>query len=417
MRRMIEAEKVQKIGGLTRDERSMRGIHEVVECAVPALEAFTEAINGRRSMKRWLANAITACGSLREANAEATLGFLIRKGVQNIANEFYTGQPQTFREYANVVASNNLAEWYAPLYGSDVAQPVEAGDQFQEMKVQGEDYNLVNRKFGRMVSFERELFDDDQTGQIKARAGRLGDGMATLQSIWAASKFIGAARTYASVTVPAVTYSTTNTAGSTISTPFSTTLYTASAGNRPSTYLQLNMGNMKTAYTALKNAVDPFGVKIVVKIDTLLVSNQDILNADMLLAPGNYPAVPGQSGAVAASAPVIGGTTSAAGANQGVLAGFPGGAFAANPLGRLGIKQVTETYFPDWAWALMEGKKGFIMQERDPMEVAQEATNAGAAFNFDVIRYRSRARFEFGWINGSSRFAYLGNSGDVTGQQ
>ena len=416
-RRFIEAAKVEAIGGLSDEDRQLRGIHEMVDLAVPAMKAFKEAVNGRGSAKAWLRNTIRACSNLRESQGEAALGFLLRKGVQNIANEYYQQQPQVWRQYADVIASTNLAEWYAPLYGSDIAQPVEAGDEFKEQKTQGEDFSLVNRKFGRMVSFTRELWDDDQTGQIKARAGRLGDGMSTLQAIWMASKFIGAARTYGSITVPAVTYSTTNSAGTTISTPFSTTLYTGSAGNRPSTYTQLNAGNFKIAYTALKNAVDPFNVKIIVNINCLLVSNQDALNADMLLNPGPYPAVPGQSGAVAASLPVVGGTVSAAGANQGVLAGFPGGAFAANPFGRLGIKQVTETYFNDWAWALGQSQRGYVVQERDPMEVAQETPNSGASFNFDVIRFRSRARFEAGWLNGASRFWYCGNNGDVTGQQ
>jgi hypothetical protein len=81
----------------------------------------------------------------------------------------------------------------------------------------------------------------------------------------------------------------------------------------------------------------------------------------------------------------------------------------------LGIKVVVAKFLADWAWAIGEAKKGFIFQERDPLEVIQEAAATGAAFQFDAMRYRSRRRFEADWIAGGSRFWFLGNDGSQAG--
>ncbi len=74
-----------------------------------------------------------------------------------------------------------------------------------------------------------------------------------------------------------------------------------------------------------------------------------------------------------------------------------------------------ERYLPDWAWSLLEANKGFIFQTRDELEITEENRNSGSYFDFDVIRYKSRKRFNIDWVGGGSRFAYLGNDGTVTG--
>jgi hypothetical protein len=407
---------IKSIGGLSRRERAMRGIGELVDLAIPAIKGFKEAAGRRGSLRRWMEMVEGACNRLREANSESALGFLLRKGVQAIATDWYDAVDVKWREYCDVASSNAVAEWYAPLYTEAIALPVNAGQQFSDQNIVGEDSSLRNRKFGRMISLERELFDDDQTGQIAKRAGGMGRGMATTEGIWAIYRFLGSARTYGPLTVPASNYSTTNPAGTSITSPFSTSLYSATTGNRPSSFTQLTMGAMKNAYQALLVATDPQNNRIVVNPDTLLVSAMDKINAALLLAPGLYPAVPGQSFASAANAPVTGGTVSAAGANQGVLAGMPGGVMSPNPWAGMGIKDVCERYMPDWACALGQKARGIVFQERDPLEVIQEGPNSGMSFSFDVVRYRSRRRFEVDWIGGGSRFWYLINDGTTTGQ-
>lgn len=418
MAKLIEAEKIQAIGGLSEDDRSIPGINEMVDYAVPFIAKFRECMAGTTKPSTWLRNAKSVCGNLREANSETTLGFLLRKGIQVVANDWYQFQPRAWQQYCEVASSTTVAEWYAPMYGSVIAGPVAEGDPFPEGKIVGENSYIKNRKFGIVESFTRELFEDDQTGQIKQRSQHLGASMAVLESVWASSRFLGSARTYANVTVPAATYSTTNTAGTAITTPFSTTLYTGSSGNIVSNIGPLNMGRLKEAYQVLLNAVDPNNNKVIVNPNCLLHSNQEELNAKMLLQAGYYPAIPGPSNTALANAPILGGTTSAIAANQGVPAGYPGGGFAANPFDGMGIKHVRETYLADWVCALGQAGKGLIFQERDPLEIVPEAPNSGASFTFDVLRYKARRRFDVEWIGGGSRFWCQINDGTVTtGQQ
>jgi hypothetical protein len=410
-------EAVKSMGGLNPRDRMIPGIEELVPLAAVSNKRFKEGLQRGSIRQWWEAVQKTCMRSLREANSETSLGFLLRKGVQTVANDWYQATPKEYQNYSRMEGSTTVAEWYAPLYSSIIAAPVEAGNQFPEGRVIGEDSNLRNIKFGLVEAFDRELFDDDQTGQIKQRSQRLGQSMGITESVWAASRLIGAARTYANVTVPASNYSTTDINGTAVTTPFSTTIYGTSSGNRPSTYGTLNMGHMKVGYVQTLNSVDPLQNKILVDPNVLVVSSQDALNGKLMLAEGAYPAIIGQSDAALASNPTLGGTSATAGASQGAFTGFPGGINSNNPFSGIGMKLCVERYLTDWAWLIGESGKGFIFQERDPMEVVQESPNTGSAFTFDVIRYRSRRRFEADYVGGGSRFWYLGNDGSVTGNQ
>src|SRR3990167_2387940 len=409
---------VKTVGGLSRAERRIPGIMEMMALAVVAVPKFKEAVTagGRGSLRRWLEAAETASRTrFREANSETTLGFLLRKGVQTLANDWYQAAEKVWPDYCGTANSTGVAEWYAPLYHTTLPAPVERGDRFPEARVIGEDSLIRNIVFGEIVGFDRVLWDDDQTGQIQQFSSKLGDGMAITESIWAAYRFLGSARTYANITVPASGYTTTDINGTAVTTPFRSTLYAASVGNRPTTFGTLNLGRLARAYVTTLNAVDPLQNKIVVRPNTLLTSAMDALRGKTLITPGPWPGVVGESDTAAASAPVLGGTVSAAGANQGVLAGTVGGWGTPNPFAGLGWKHVMERYLPDWAWALGEKGKGFLFQQRDPLEIVEEGRNTGSYFDFDQIRYRSRERFNIDWVGGGSRFWYLGDDGTVPG--
>jgi hypothetical protein len=352
---------------------------------------------------RWMESAEVAVKQLREANSELALAFLLRKGVQTLANDWYIAYPRDWQDYALAAPSNAFAEWYAPLYGSQIAGRVARGDRFPEGRIQGEDSVLVNQKFGLIEAFERELFDDDMTGQIRQRAQRLGQSMAQTENIYAAFRFIGTKQTYQNLTVLASGYSTTDVTGAGVASPWSTTLY-GNYGNIPTTFTSLNLNALKKAYAQIIVAKDPFSNKVVVNPNTLVHSAMDSLHAPMLVQPPAgvpyYPAVIGAAGTTANSA----------------ASGFPGGVMGANPFMGIGIKPVLVRYLPDWAWAIGEKAKGFVFQERDPLEVIQENPLAGQAFEEDAYRFRSRRRFEADWVGGGSRFWWLGNSGtDVNG--
>ena len=415
MTQFTEAD-IKAVGGLSRGDRSILHLDEIMPLALRAVPAFAEAVKGGGSIGKWWEAAKLTCRGLREANSETTLGFLLRKGLQASANNWYQLSERRWQEYAQQEGSNAIAEFYAPIYHTSIPGEVPRGGRFPEAAITGEDSRLRNRKFGQIVAIDRELFDDDQTGQIRQYAQRLGDGMGVTESVYCSSRFLGNARTYAGLTVTASEYTTTDINGTTVTGPFNAQLYGAAAGNRPSAFAALSLGPLAAAYVATMNAVDPMQNKIIVKPNTLLVSSMDALHADILLKPGGYPAVLGPS-VVTSSVPVLGGTTTFTGsaANQGVSAGYPGGWNSPNPFQGMGWKIVIERYLPDWAWALGESGKGFIMQVRDPMEIAEEGKNSGSYFDFDTIRYRSRERFEADWVGGGSRFWYLGDDGSATG--
>lgn len=409
-----EAQMIEAVGGLNEDDRQMVGAYpEMLELAAELTPRFKEACNAGHGIKKWWNTAKAAC--YREANSEMTLGFLLRKGIEQIGTDWYHRTPTVYRQYSEIAPSNAVAEWYGPLYAGDIAVEIYRGVTIPEGRVQGENSQLVNRKFGRIEAFERELFDDDKTGQIAKRASVLGESMAVTESVYASSRFIGAARTYGQLTVTASNYSTTNYLGAAVTTPWSSTLYSATEGNRPSSYGILNMGNMKFAYQMLMGATDPLGNIIAVNPNTLLHSRNDKVNADLLVQPGYYPATVGQSNTTLANNPVLGGTSSTAGTSQGAYAGYPGGIMSNNPIAAWGIKAVCEVYMTAWACALGQSGRGFVFQERTPLEVVQETPNSGNSFNFDVIRYRAMRRFEADWIGGGSRFWFLLNDGTVTG--
>jgi hypothetical protein len=347
---------------------------------------------------RWMDACMETVRKYREATPESALAFLLRKGIQTLANDWYIVVPREYQDYALMASSNAVAEWYGPLYASTVAGRVPRGDRFPEGRIIGEDSVLVNQKFGIIEAFDRELFDDDMTGQIRQRAQRLGQSMAVTENAYAALRFIGSAAQYSNLLVPASNYSTTDSSGNLVSSPWSSTLH-GTYGNRPATYVALALNPLKNAWSDLLNTLDPQQNKIIVNPNTLLHSSMDALHAPLLVAPPAgvpyYPAVIGASGSTASNA----------------ASGFPGGVFGANPFMGLGIKPVLARFLPAWAWAIGERAKGFIFQERDPLEVMQENPATGAAFEVDAYRFRSRRRFEADWIGGGSRVWWLGNPG------
>ena len=363
-----------------------------------AREACPEWSKSDFSAKRWIRACMESSRKLREAMPETALAFLLRKGVQTLANDWYIVVPKEWQDYALTASSDSVAEWYAPLYGSSVAGRVIRGERFPEGKIIGEDSVLVNQKFGLIESFDRELFDDDQTGQIRQRAARLGQSMAVTENAYAALRFIGAAGTYANLIVSASNYTTTTVLGAPVTGPWSKILHDT-FGNRPNPYVALGLNPLKQAWSELLNALDPQRNKIIVNPNTLLHSSMDALHAPLLVSPPAgvpyYPAVIGAAGSTASTAG----------------SGFPGGVFGANPFMGLGIKPVLARFLPNWAWALGERAKGFVWQERNPLEVIQEAPASGAAFEVDAFRFRSRRRFEADWVGGGSRLWWLGNPG------
>ena len=304
---------------------------------------------------------------LSEAVAETQLPQLLRFGVQNFLFDGYAAVPTIYPDLVRVVQSGGAEELYAPLYGVELPQTIAPGQEFGDSRLQGLDVHVPNQKKGRMLSVERELVDDDRTGQIVTRAGQLGERMRYAEE---------------NDVIQALLNGT----------------YTTAIGNTPASPGQLAQAGIQAADIALEEMVDPLGNKMLVLPDTILVSSADKFNAAQLLQSSLQPSVPGAAGQTASTA----------------SSGTTGWTMTINPLQGLYALKVSR-FMPTatgldgthGAWCLMETKKPLVFQDREALEVQQEATNAGSSFERDIYRYRARRRYAAALIE--SRYVYRGN--------
>lgn len=305
---------------------------------------------------------------LTEANSESSFGFLLKSAVQEFANDVYKDLPVIYPNFVTEVTSRRRSEIYGGLYRPNLPRQVDAGEKFQDTSFKGFERELVNFKFGHIETFERELFDDDQTGQVRSRAANLGEGFRIFEEIYVLSRLLGLARTEEGVDVPASSYNSGN-------------VFTTAIGNRPNTFVRLTDTALEAAHVAFRSILDPLGRKFLATPTTLLVSPIDEFTAWRLI---NAPAMP---------------VTSA-----GTFSGQP------NPLqGRYQV--FSSPFIPTKAWLIGDTKRGFVFQRRDPLEIIQENPQSGNGFIQEVYAFRARERFEADWIE--PRFAYLGDDGSI----
>ncbi len=343
--------------------------------------------------KAVMAEAMLNPGKLHEAQGPAAFGQLLRAGVQLMANGWYKRYPTMYAQVAQITSSNKRQEFYAPLFGADIPEEVEAGNPFPESEIVGQDREIINKKFGRIESFKRELFDDDQTGQISTRAQRLGESMGLWEDMYFSRRFIGAADTTWRTPIAASNWSGVNANGTTISNVFDVLMYsTLVGGNRPAAYVQLGFGVLLLAVQQLRRAVDPLDVSMVVTPNKIMVSSFDEFNVDTLLNSKEHPSVPFDPSTAA---------------NVGLMRGV----YSKNPLmGK--FTSCMNLHLKEGVWAVGQGNTGYVFQQRDPMEIVQEQPQSGQSFALDAMRFRSRARWEQEWID--PRFWYLGNDGSAS---
>lgn len=324
---------------------------------------------------------------LREAAAESGFPQLLRAGVQQFMFDAYQTVPTIFQDLVRVTSSNKYEELYAPLYNSELPVEVLPGEAFPDSRIIGLDVHVRNRKFGRLLAFQRELVDDDQTGQISQRAANLGQMMRYIEELQVMLAVVEAEN-------PQVA----NGKG-----------YTTALGNTPAVPGGVSQLGLEEADIALQNMVDPLGNFMLVMPDTVLVSPSDKFTILKLLNSTLQPSVPGAAGQTANTA-TSGGTgwTMTINPLQGEytakITRFLPGKTAG--LGGPGLKG-PGLDGANGAWFLMETKKSIVFQDREGLEIIQENPQGGAAFQFDEYRYRIRRRFATKVID--PRFIYRGN--------
>jgi hypothetical protein len=335
------------------------------------LAAFREAaaVSGYDAEKLRLAfdHPYLSIHKLREANAESAFPQLLRAGVQNFMFDAYQQVGVIYPDLVRTVNSNKFEELYAPMYGAENPKQVNPGQRFEDSRVQGIDVRVRSIKFGRILSVERELVDDDQTGQIQQRASMLGERIRIVEEQTVLNALFTAAN------------------------------YTTAIGNLAGTPAKLAQPGLEAADIALEGMKDPLGNFILVQPDTLVCAPGDKFNAAKLLQSALQPSVPGASGQTANTA----------------SSGGTGWTMTTNPLQGLYALKVSR-YVPaaglngtDPSWVLMQSKTSLVFQDRDALEVAQENNQAGESFDHDEYRYRVRRRFNAAMIE--SRYAFRGN--------
>ena len=310
---------------------------------------------------------------MREAVAESSFGQLLRAGVNNLMFDAYQTVPTIYQDLVRVATSNKYEELYAPLYNSELPQEVLPSEPFDDSRIVGLDVHVRNRKYGRMLAFERELVDDDQTGQIVQRAANLGEMMRYVEELQVMIAIDGAINP--------------QTGGAGYD---NTVLF-----NQIPTPGQVSQPNLETADIQLQNMVDPFGNFLLVTPDTILASPADKFNVLKLLNSTLQPSIPGASGQTASTGSSgTTGWTMTVNPLQGEYAAkisrFVRGANSNQ--GGPGLKGPGNDG-SHGACYLMQAKKSIVFQDRDALEVVQENPMSGAAFSYDQYRYRVRRRF------------------------
>lgn len=296
--------------------------------------------------------------SIREANVSSSLGQLMRYGVQQFMFDAYKDVTTAYQDVVQIVPSSNRQEWYAPLYGAELPLDVAPGGNYEDSRLQGLDTVLVNKKVGRVLSVQKELFDDDQTGQIGTRAGKLGRRVRYKEEF----DVMAAIR--------AATYNPT-------------------IGNAPASNTVLSQPALEAADIALMQIRDPLGNRMGVEPSLLLVDPSLKFAGAKLLNSTLQPSVPGASGETINSA----------------ASGGTGWTMAHNPLQGLYDLRVSR-FLAVGDWFLMEPKTSIPFQERAPLSVVQEDPNSGKSFENDLFRWKVSRRYATTVLE--SRYIYNG---------
>lgn len=306
---------------------------------------------------------------LKEAQPENMFGQLLRAGVQNTFNNIYQAVPVTYTSVVKESGSNKRQEFYAPLERVGFPKEIENGDHFPESNFKGLDLELINKKKGMMLAFERELFDDDQTGQIQDRVSQMAENTRIYENAFVWTKIcnsatsldgqaLGVSQTYSTV------YSTSG-------------IHTGGFGINALSNGRLSQSKIEAGYILSVGMKDQSGRPMLVQPKVLAVSKQDMFYADILLNSTTQPSM-----------------ASTAAADIGKV----GGVMSKNPIQNL-VGIVVDRFIIDYAAILIDSGKGFVFQRRDPTEVVQENPMSGPAFSQEIFRYRNRSRWQADFID------------------
>lgn len=309
---------------------------------------------------------------LQEATSALTYGQLLRAGVQNQFNDIYKAVEVTYQAIVREVSSNKRQEFYAPLERIGFPKRVTRGSQYSETGFKGVDKEVINEVYGMLLSIERTLIDDDQTGQVVQEAQQMAENTRIHEEAYVWARIANLASSLDGEALP-------------VSDTYSTVYADATAGGIHGNGNGVNaLSSARISQTQLQNGMilakkmkDQSGRPIVVDPKLLAISPQDMFYAEVLMGSDYNPSM-----------------SSTASGDKGLV----GGGFSKNPI--KGLYNVVVTRFlPDYSAILADSGKGFVFQRRDATEVIQENPQSGPAFSQDVFRYKVRGRWQADFID------------------
>lgn len=336
-------------------------------------------------------------GKMEEAETASSFNQVLRAGVQTVVNNMYQSVPTSFDDWAHVIQSNKDTELYAPLHGISFPREVGRQEKYSQARAAGLDIKLKNRKYGEIYPIEKELLNDDQTGQFQQQAGLIGEYLKLVLEVLAYAKLASSTSTmqYGDMTVPA----TETQPASETNYPYATAAASFQGGgfNRPASFGLLNQANLQTAFQAQMNQKNLLGLRLLVQPNRIICGPRYRFDVAVLLNSSYYP--------------------------TGATAGSTGGAFSINPLQSIAQATVSRFIFrrdtgalddgtsTPW-WLVDDTKPWFIIQVREGALVSQENPESGESFDRDIVRFKGSTRCNADFIE--PRFAWLGNDGSVT---
>lgn len=325
---------------------------------------------------------MTQVGVLRETIAESNFQALLRLGVENlIQNGWQIPDDVVMDSVMMQATTKGLYGVYGSTFRAELPEEVPHGGEFNESQLVETENIVRNRKFGRLLRFERELFEDDQTGEIGTKSTEMGQNMRVVEEIWSFGFLTGSAFTFGSTVVPAPTYTDPDGLPG---------VYNTTRGNRPASFVAMTQASFSAARTALKKILDPLGNRVMVNPRTVVCATNVEYAANTIMNASWTPT------------------------NVAIGAGTPSFPTDFNPIKGMAVVKVCG-WAPDNFWALgQEKSRSLIYQLRTPLEVTQEDPTSGDSFKYDSYAFRVRKRWTLFWFQGGCRFWYLGNNGTVT---
>lgn len=327
------------------------------------------------SIKEFRKAAYATAMRLREAQSETAFGQLLRAGILNEFNNIYQAVEVTYDAVVRQTQSNKRQEFYAPLERVGFPKLTQAGEPFVATNFKGVDKEIINKKYGMILDIERELVDDDQTGQIIQRAQQMGENARIHEEAYVWQRLSGVAGTFDGEAIPAsVTYPT----------PYAVGVVGTSGGihgngngvNATASH-RISQSQVQAGWILSKKMLDQSGRPMVVTPKTIAVSPQDIFFAQVLFNSVQSPSKV---------------------SSQSAEDGQVGGIMGVNPIQNL-VAVIATRFLPDYGCLLIDPAKGFAFQRRDPTEVIQENPQSGPAFSQEVFRYKERSRWEADFID------------------